>query len=142
MMKIEDIELKPCPFCGRQATIVMHPGENWDGKAPNYVNIGAGHRTWYVGCSYPFFESIDSKPRCEMIPHSWYANLEDAVREWNKRDDTIEQENKKLKVLTQLEQENRELKTLIQHANNYLSNDGGGGSSVQRAAKLWEEAIV
>jgi len=123
----DNIELKPCPFCGRQATIVMHPGHNWDGKAGKHVNIGANHGAWYVGCSYSFFEGIDvSRPRCEVIPGSWCAHLEDAIREWNGRDNSVEEENK-------------ELKTMIQHANNYLSGGGCGGSSVQRAAELWRE---
>ena len=81
--RIENIELKPCPFCGRQATIVMHPG-NWDVEYP--LQEGGCHRTWYVGCSYSFFEGLDNKPRCEITPSaSWYAHLDDAIREWNKR---------------------------------------------------------
>jgi hypothetical protein len=59
---LKDINLKPCPFCGRQATIVMHPGQSWDGSLGKCVNVRANHKTWYVGCSYPFFEGLDSEP--------------------------------------------------------------------------------
>ena len=88
MKRIEDLipNLPPCPFCGRQAAIVMHPGQNWDGKMGKYINIGATHGTWYVGCSYPFFEGLDDKPACEIAPSaSWYAHLEDAIEHWCKR---------------------------------------------------------
>lgn len=84
---IEKIELLPCPFCGRQATIVLHPGINWD-RSNNNINTGALFGTWYVGCSYPFFEDIDigTKKRCEIKPSaSWHAILENAVKEWNGR---------------------------------------------------------
>jgi len=66
-----EAELRPCPFCGRQATIVRHPGTNWDGSRGKEVNVGAMHGLWYVGCSYPFFED-------EVVCGSGgsYSNLE------------------------------------------------------------------
>lgn len=75
------IELKQCPFCGNEATIIRHPGMNWDGSQDG-LNIGALHGTWYVGCPYAF----DDMYCCEVSPSaSWYAKLEDAVYNWNKR---------------------------------------------------------
>ena len=84
-MSIEDSipTLERCPFCGRHATIVMYPG-NWDVKPPQQE--GGLYRTWYVGCSYTFFESLDSKLPCEITPSGgWYAKLEDAIKDWNRR---------------------------------------------------------
>ena len=86
MVNLDTLKLLPCPFCGRQATIILHPGENWDGKRDKSINIGAGFGLWYVGCSYPFFEGLDGKPRCEIAPAaSWFAKLEVAIVEWNTR---------------------------------------------------------
>jgi hypothetical protein len=119
-----EIELKPCPFCGRQATIVMHPGTNWDGKAGKYINVGANHGCWYVGCSYRWFEGLDNDPMCEVCPSaSWYAHLEDAIEHWNNQIAAND--------LTKLQD-------LIQKANNFLSS-GGWAASVQKAAQRFEE---
>lgn len=76
-------ELKNCPFCGGKAIIVRHPGQNWDGKLGKGYNIGGRHGTWYVGCPSTFFEDLIS---CEIHPAAaWYAHLEDAIKNWNKR---------------------------------------------------------
>jgi len=76
-------KLKPCPFCGRQATIVMHPG-NWDVKPP--IQEGGCQGLWYVGCSYSFFEGLDAEPICEIVPcANWYADLDRAIEAWNWR---------------------------------------------------------
>ena len=48
------------------------------------MNIGALHETWYVGCPYPFFESLVKY--CSIHPSaSWFASLEEAEKEWNTR---------------------------------------------------------
>ena len=82
-------DLEDCPFCGRKATIVLHPGYNWGGEAKDSaINIGAMHGLWYVGCSYEFFEELDigHVPWCHVKPAaSWYAKLEDAIKHWNTR---------------------------------------------------------
>jgi len=83
MKDIHQAKLRPCPFCGRQAIIVRHPG-NWNVRPP--YQKGGMHGTWYVGCSYPFFEEIDDDPSCEVAPAAkWYANLEMAIKAWNKK---------------------------------------------------------
>jgi len=80
------VKLKQCPFCGRQATIVRNPGSNWDGKKGENVSVGACFGLWFVGCSYVFFEDQDTMQRCELAPAaSWYAKLEEAVKQWNTR---------------------------------------------------------
>ena len=77
-------ELKPCPFCGGQAIRVSNPGHNWDGKEGKHINIGACHNLWYVGCPHPFFEG--AVKHCEIHPSaSWFADLEEAEKQWNKR---------------------------------------------------------
>lgn len=81
-----DADLCRCPFCGRRATIVRHPGTNWDGKEGKHINIGALHGLWFVGCSYSYFEGIDSLPECEVSPSiKWYADLNEAIKLWNTR---------------------------------------------------------
>ena len=81
-------KLKPCPFCGGQAVRVSNPGHNWDGKEGKNINIGANHETWYVGCPNPFFDGIVK--HCEIQPSaSWYASLEEAEKQWNKRINTV-----------------------------------------------------
>jgi hypothetical protein len=84
----EQTALLDCPFCGGKAIIVRHPGTNWDGKIKHH-NVGAMHNCWYVGCPYPFFE--DMSPHCEVKPAaSWYANLDNAIGDWNRRTITKE----------------------------------------------------
>ena len=79
-----EVELKDCPFCGGKAVRVQNPGDNWDGKKGKIYNIGMHHGLWYVGCPSTFFEGLVSD--CEIHPSAkWYAKIEDAEREWNKR---------------------------------------------------------
>lgn len=82
----EYIELEKCPFCGRHATIVRHPGI-WDNPSKeSSLNNGRLHGLWYVGCSYNYFEGIDDLPMCQINPSAlWYAKLSDAIVAWNKR---------------------------------------------------------
>lgn len=62
------IKLKPCPFCGGEAQLLMV------GKRPN------GDEEWYVSCS-----SED----CSLYPHSTvpYVSAEIAAKAWNRRAD-------------------------------------------------------
>lgn len=81
-------ELKKCPFCGRNATIVMNPGSNWDGKQGSSITVGALHGLWYVGCSNSWFEGIDDLPDCQIKPNGgWWANLDDGIEAWNNRNE-------------------------------------------------------
>ena len=76
-------ELRVCPFCKRHATIVMHPGLNWDGELGKGYTVGGMRGLWYVGCSFEFFETVENKKWCEVKPAaSWYASLEEAVNHW------------------------------------------------------------
>ncbi len=78
-------ELENCPYCGRHATIVMHPGHNWDSKNKDMVT-GACYGLWYVGCSYEYFETCEDKGTCHVHPAaSWYKDLEEAIKHWNTR---------------------------------------------------------
>ena len=74
------MELELCPFCGRQAIRMQHPGLPED-KANN-VREDALMGLWYVGC--PEIKLEDNK--CEVHPAAcWYARLSDAEKEWNTR---------------------------------------------------------
>lgn len=95
-MDINNLELKPCPFCGGRAIILSHPGQNWDGKEGKHINIGACHGLWYVGCPHEYFEVGDLVPHCEIHPSAqWYARLEDAIYHWNTHKKPIEAKKKK-----------------------------------------------
>lgn len=85
---IENVELEACPFCGREAIIVMHPGR-WNVKS-KYEQEGGLWGTWYVGCPYPFFEDLYEAERCDIAPAAcWFAHLDEAIKWWNKRCEAI-----------------------------------------------------
>lgn len=74
-------ELKPCPFCGQDAIRSQNPGHNWDGKDKN-LNVGACYGLWFVGCPSAIYDNL----KCKIHPGAkWYANLEDAEEDWNRR---------------------------------------------------------
>jgi len=82
---MKDEELAVCPFCGEHAVMVRHPGNNWDGKMGDNVNIGALHGLWYVGCPQEFFEGLVK--HCEISPSaSWFADINLAIKAWNHRE--------------------------------------------------------
>jgi hypothetical protein len=73
-------DLKPCPFCGGEAS-----------KIPD-----ANHSTgWEVGCY---------SGKCDVEPHIWAVHLETAVTQWNTRADAdrikqLERENAEIDQL-------------------------------------------
>lgn len=56
-------KLKPCPFCGGEATIYI---KDWDNRADEFR----------IGC-----------PKCEISQLNYRFNLKSAIEAWNTRDD-------------------------------------------------------
>lgn len=120
------VDLECCPFCGEHAIRVQHPGYNWDGKEGKYINIGASYGLWYVGCPHPFFES--SVKHCEVAPSaSWFAELEEAEKQWNKRAETKLEfvDIPKIRIFGLDKDQEEKLKKWAGHCDTYAGAIGG-----------------
>lgn len=60
----DTVELKPCPFCGSKAKLIIVPG---------YFKSGLSSSGWLVKCT---------KGCCNQMP---YASDHDAEEAWNRR---------------------------------------------------------
>ena len=61
-------ELKPCPFCGGEAQLIIR---TWDGD-------GAGADGYDVGCYTP-------ECHVELGADFYFETIDDAIESWNKR---------------------------------------------------------
>ena len=64
---MQDVKLKPCPFCGGEAEL---------------VRTTDNHHAPYVRCKY----GVYLKPKCTANMYPWrYKTAEEAIEAWNRR---------------------------------------------------------
>jgi transcription elongation factor Elf1 len=70
-VNMQDVKLKPCPFCGGEAELVCTTDN---------------HHSPYVRCKY----GVYLKPKCTANMYPWrYKTAEEAVEAWNRRAEKV-----------------------------------------------------
>jgi len=68
---MQDVKLKPCPFCGGEAELVCTTDN---------------HHAPYVRCKYGAY----LKPQCRANMYPWhYKTAEEAIEAWNRREEKV-----------------------------------------------------